>query len=123
MLAVIFEVLPADDQKQTYLDMAADLRPLLNSIDGFISIERFESLYTPGKMLSLSFWRDEQAIETWRKMEEHRAAQAAGRNHVFADYRLRVASVIRDYGLFNRDQAPADSRTFHEPKPIVNGSR
>ena len=121
MIAVIFEVLPADGQRQTYLDIAADLRPLLNTIDGFISIERFESLTTPGKVLSLSFWRDEQAVEVWRQVEGHRAAQARGRNEVFGDYRLRVASVLRDYGMFNREQAPVDSRAIHDKKPLVTG--
>ena len=122
MIAVIFEVLPADGYKQTYLDIAADLRPLLETIDGFISIERFQSLTTPAKILSLSFWRDEQAVEAWRQLEAHRAAQAQGRAGVFADYRLRVASVLRDYGMFNRDEAPADSRAIHDPKPLVTGT-
>ncbi len=122
MIAVIFEVLPADGHRQTYLDIAADLRPLLDGIDGFISIERFQSLTTPTKMLSLSFWRDEQAVETWRQLEEHRAAQAKGRAKVFGDYRLRVASVVRDYGMFNREEAPTDSRAVHDQKPLVTGS-
>ncbi len=122
MVAVIFEVLPADGLKQTYLDIAADLRPLLDGVDGFISIERFQSLTTPGKMLSLSFWRDEQAVEAWRKLDPHRAAQAKGRAAVFGDYRLRVASVLRDYGMFNRDQAPADSRAIHDPKAAITGT-
>ena len=122
MIAVIFEVLPADGQRQTYLDIAADLRPLLNTIDGFISIERFESLTTPGKVLSLSFWRDEQAVESWRKLEAHRAAQASGRVEVFADYHLRVATVLRDYGMFSREQAPADSRAVHDAKPVISSN-
>ena len=113
MIAVIFEVRPKDGHKQDYLDIAASLRPLLDEIDGFISIERFESLSEPGKILSLSFWRDERAIETWRKLEAHRAAQAKGRADVFKDYRLRIAGVIRDYGMFEREQAPLDSRQFH----------
>jgi heme-degrading monooxygenase HmoA len=113
MLAVIFEVIPKLEQKQEYLDIAASLRPLLNEIDGFISIERFESLSTPGKVLSLSFWRDEQAIQAWRQMEEHRAAQSRGRGDIFKDYRLRIASVVRDYGMFEREQAPLDSQAFH----------
>lgn len=112
MIAIIFEVWPA--HRQEYLDIAASLRPLLDEIDGFISIERFESLNEPGKILSLSFWRDEEAVEQWRQMEAHRSAQAAGRESVFNDYRLRVAGVIRDYGMFEREQAPADSRAFHE---------
>jgi heme-degrading monooxygenase HmoA len=113
MIAVIFEVCPKDGHKQDYLDIAASLRPLLDEIDGFISIERFESLYEPGKILSLSFWRDERAIETWRRLEMHRAAQAKGRADIFKDYRLRIAGVIRDYGMFEREQAPLDSRQFH----------
>lgn len=113
MIAVIFEVWPRSEQKQAYLDIAAQLRPLLNEIEGFISIERFESLSEPGKILSLSFWRDEQAVETWRKQSEHRIAQARGRSDVFQNYRLRVAAVIRDYGMFEREQAPEDSRHLH----------
>lgn len=110
MIAVIFEVCPHAGHKQTYLEIAAALRPLLDEIDGFIAIERFESLTTPGKVLSLSFWRDEAAVEAWRRVEAHRAAQTSGRQHLFADYRLRVAGVIRDYGMTAREQAPADSR-------------
>lgn len=113
MLAVMFEVRVNDEQKQEYLDIAAHLRPLLDSIDGFISIERFESLYEPGKVLSLSFWRDEQAVEAWRQRGEHREAQARGRADIFRDYRIRVAGVIRDYGKFDREQAPQDSRQLH----------
>jgi heme-degrading monooxygenase HmoA len=113
MIAVIFEVWPKDQRRQEYLDIAAGLRPLLDNIDGFISIERFESLNEPGKILSLSFWRDETAIKEWRQLELHRAAQAKGRAGVFKDYRLRIAGVIRDYGMFNREQAPPDSRQFH----------
>jgi heme-degrading monooxygenase HmoA len=113
MIAVIFEVWPADGRRQEYLDIAAELRPLLDEIDGFLSIERFESLSEPGKVLSLSFWRDEQALETWRQLAEHRRAPARGRAEVFADYRLRVAHVLRDYGLTEREQAPADSRVVH----------
>lgn len=113
MIAVIFEVWPKSERKQEYLDIAAQLRPLLDNIDGFISIERFESLSEPGKILSLSFWRDEQAVEAWRRLGEHRIAQARGRAEVFQDYRLRVVSVIRDYGMFVREQAPDDSRQLH----------
>jgi heme-degrading monooxygenase HmoA len=114
MIAVIFEVRPKEGQTQEYLDLAASLRPLLENIDGFLSIERFESLYEPGKILSLSFWRDEKAVEEWRKLEAHREVQAQGRAEVFKDYRLRVASVLRDYGMFEREQAPLDSRQFHD---------
>ena len=116
MIAVIFEVVPAPGRKQDYLDLAASLRPALEKLDGFISIERFESLSKQGKILSLSIWRDEAAVKRWRQFEGHRAAQAKGRAGVFADYRLRVASVIRDYGRFERKQAPADSRALHDAK-------
>ncbi|CAN7157814.1 antibiotic biosynthesis monooxygenase [Acidovorax sp. LjRoot129] len=113
MMAVIFEVEPAPGQKAAYLGAAAALRPLLEQIDGFISIERFASLSTPEKLLSLSFWRDEEAVARWRQMEAHRATQQAGRDHIFANYRLRVADVVRDYGMHDRAQAPTDSRSVH----------
>jgi heme-degrading monooxygenase HmoA len=113
MIAVIFEVIPAPGRQQEYLDLAAALRPQLERMDGFISIERFESLTNPGKILSLSIWRDEDAVKRWRNVEEHRAAQAKGRGGIFAGYRLRVASVIRDYGMLEREQAPDDSRAVH----------
>ncbi len=113
MIAVIFEVWPAEKKAGSYFDIAASLRPELEKIDGFISIERFESLTTKGKYLSLSFWRDEEAVRAWRNQDEHRLAQSAGRHGVFANYRLRVASVVRDYGLSERDQAPKDSRGVH----------
>lgn len=113
MIAVIFEVWPAEDKAHQYFDIAAALRAELNTIDGFISIERFESLSTKGKYLSLSFWRDEKAVQSWRNQEAHRLAQNQGRHGVFANYRLRVASVIRDYGMDERDQAPEDSRETH----------
>ena len=113
MIAVIFEVVPAPGQRDIYLQTAACLRPQLERIDGFISIERFESLSEPGKLLSLSFWRDEAAVAAWRNVEAHRQAQAMGRGGVFADYRLRIAGVVRDYGMNAREQAPADSRAAH----------
>jgi heme-degrading monooxygenase HmoA len=114
MIAVIFEVVPRPGRTQDYLDAAAALRPLLAGIDGFLSIERFQSLTDPGKILSLSFWRDEEAVAQWRRLEAHRNTQAFGRQEAFADYRLRVAHVLRDYGMFEREQAPADSRARHE---------
>lgn len=113
MIAVIFEAETSADAQAEYLDWAAELRPLLSDIDGFVSIERFQSLTTPGRLLSLSFWRDEAAVARWRALPEHRRAQAAGRDHVFAGYRLRIAEVIRDYGMNDRAEAPADSREFH----------
>ncbi len=113
MIAVIFEVWPVEGNAKEYLDLAGELRPLLENIEGFISIERFESVATKGKYLSLSFWRDEEAIHTWRNMEDHRKAQEMGRSRVFSEYRIRVASVVRDYGMKNRDEAPKDSRAAH----------
>ena len=113
MIAVIFEAQPRPGRTDAYLEAAARLRPLLEKIDGFVSIERFESLTTPGKILSLSLWRDEEAVRSWRNVEEHRRIQAAGRQSIFADYRLRVAAVIRDYGMNDRAQAPEDSRRVH----------
>jgi len=113
MIAVIFEVQPAPGHEQDYLETAARLRAELESADGFVSIERFSSLTQPGKILSLSFWRDEAAVQAWRTRESHRAAQSRGRAGIFENYRLRVAQVLRDYGMNDRDQAPADSRTVH----------
>lgn len=113
MIAVIFEVIPREGMKDTYLDAAASLRHHLDRIDGFVSIERFESLTQPGKYLSLSFWRDEDAVRNWRTLEEHRHMQQLGRARLFADYRLRVAGVIRDYGMLDRAGAPEDSKALH----------
>jgi heme-degrading monooxygenase HmoA len=113
MIAVIFEVWPDPEHRETYLGTAAALKPLYEKIDGFISVERFESLTTPGKLLSLSIWRDEAAVAQWRAIETHRIAQARGREKLFLDYRLRVATVIRDYGMIEREQAPADNRAIH----------
>ena len=116
MIAIIFEVWPADGRKGDYLELAARLKSELERMDGFISVERFQSLTDPDKLLSLSFWRDEAAVAAWRHYAVHRAAQSAGRAGIFRDYRLRVAAVVRDYGLdVRREQAPADSRSVHEP--------
>jgi heme-degrading monooxygenase HmoA len=114
MIAVIFEVWPASGRKEDYLAIAATLRAELEQIDGFISVERFQSLTDAGKLLSLSFWRDEEAAARWRNQAQHRASQAKGRGGVFADYRLRIASVMRDYGMTERAEAPADSRAAHK---------
>lgn len=110
MMAVIFEFEPAEGRREEYLDWAAALRPEVEKIEGFISVERFESITRPGRMVSISFWEDEAAIRRWRSHPAHREAQAAGRAGLFRDYRLRVAEVKRDYGPTDRDQAPADSR-------------
>jgi heme-degrading monooxygenase HmoA len=114
MIAVIFEVEPAGESgRARYLDIAAALKADLALIDGFVSVERFESLSNPGRMLSLSFFRDEAAVRAWRNVAAHRAAQTAGRDGVFRNYRLRIAQVVRDYGLDLRDEAPEDSRSAH----------
>jgi len=115
MIAVIFEVFPADDHKNDYLEQAARLRGELECMDGFISVERFQSLTDPDKLLSLSFWRDQDAVAGWRSRAGHRAAQSAGRKGVFRDYRLRIGTVVRDYGMSERrEQAPADSRAIYD---------
>lgn len=116
MIAVIFEASLREGRAERYLDLAAQLRPLLERVDGFVSIERFRSLADPDKLLSLSFWRDERAVVHWRQLEAHRVAQHEGREQVFADYRLRVASVLRDYGMQDRAQAPVDSRCVHDAR-------
>ncbi len=113
MIAIIFEVWPNPEHREVYLSTAASLRPLFEKIDGFISVERFESLTEPGKLLSLSIWRDEQAVAEWRAVEAHRIAQARGREKLFLDYRLRVAAVMRDYGMKEREEAPADNRALY----------
>lgn len=113
MIAVIFEVEPKAGQVDAYLDIAATLAPELEEFDGFISVERFESLKNPGKLLSLSFWRDEESLQRWRNHGRHRRAQEAGRNGIFHDYRLRIAGVIRDYGMDRREEAPGDSLAHH----------
>lgn len=113
MIAVIFEVEPREGCMEAYLRLAAGLKQELEAIDGFVSIERFHSLTQPGRLLSLSFWRDEDAVRRWRALESHRAAQRTGRGQLFADYRLRVAQVLRDYGMNEREQAPPDSRAMH----------
>ena len=114
MFAVIFEVNPKPEQWEAYLGYAKSLRPELERIDGFISVERFESLTNPNKLLSLSFFRDEEAVKAWRNTAQHRIAQAAGRSGIFSGYRLRIAGVFRDYGLHDREQAPDDSRSVHK---------
>jgi len=113
MIAVIFEVMPHEAHKDDYFKMAAELKPELEKIKGFISVERFQSIQDAGKILSLSFWADEESVKNWRTLEIHRHAQAEGRKIIFKDYHLRIASVVRDYGMFNRDEATQDSRNFH----------
>lgn len=113
MIAVIFEFTPAEGRKQEYFDLVAELRAELDKAEGFISIERFESLTTPGKFVSLQFWKDEASVAKWRNLQLHRRAQAKGRAGIFREYRLRVAEVQRDYTLGDRSQAPKDSLAAH----------
>jgi heme-degrading monooxygenase HmoA len=113
MITVIFEAFLAKGKWDKYLDITAKLRPELNKIEGFISIERFQSIANPEKVLSLSFWENEESIAQWRNIELHRAAQAKGRKSIFEDYRIRIANVVRDYSLTSREQAPMDSKLIH----------
>ena len=110
MLAVIFEVTPSEEGKSEYLEIAAELREFLENRDGFISIERFQSLTEEGKILSLSFWHDENAVTKWRNVLAHSNAQKKGKESLFQTYRIRVAEVIRDYTATDRNEAPADSK-------------
>ncbi|SDE60766.1 Heme-degrading monooxygenase HmoA [Salipiger thiooxidans] len=113
MIAIIFEVVPAEGRRDDYLDIAAAMRPMVEEVEGFLSVERFESLTNPGKLLSISFFEDEAAVERWRRLTDHRAAQRAGREGIFADYRLKVCHVLRDYGMTERAGAPQDSLDTH----------
>ncbi|MEO8404455.1 MAG: antibiotic biosynthesis monooxygenase [Chitinophagaceae bacterium] len=113
MIAVIFEVIPHPDHRNEYFSIAAELKPILEKMEGFISIERFQSLNDQDKVLSLSFWKDEESIRHWRTLEMHRMAQAKGRETIFKDYHLRIAAVVRDYGMFDRKEAPVDSRNIY----------
>ena len=113
MIAIIFEVEPHPERKDAYLNIAGKLRADLESIEGFVSIERFQSITNPDRMLSLSFFEDEEAVIRWRNLASHRAAQKAGRDGLFNGYRLRVAQVLRDYGMEDRAEAPEDSLAEH----------
>ncbi|WP_425098007.1 antibiotic biosynthesis monooxygenase family protein [Tropicibacter sp. S64] len=113
MIAIIFEVTPKDGKKDAYLDIAAQMRPLVNEVEGFLGVERFQSLTNPDKLLSISFFEDEAAVDRWRQLAAHRKAQSQGKNHLFADYRLKVCHVLRDYGPHDRAEAPDDSRAAH----------
>lgn len=113
MIAIIFEVIPAEGRKAEYLDIAAQMRPMVHEVEGFISVERFQSLTNPEKLLSISFFEDEDAVDRWRRLAAHRGAQKAGRDGIFSDYLLKVCHVLRDYGMTDREQAPADSKATH----------
>lgn len=106
MFVVVFEVQPKDGREQDYLDLAASLRPEVERIDGFISVERFQGLAQPKRLVSISFWRDEEAVKRWREHNRHHLAQLSGRGEIFADYRITVAEVERQYGMFERAEAP-----------------
>ena len=113
MIAVIFEFTPHDGRFADYKALAEGLADDVRNADGFLSIERFESISNKGKFVSLSFWRDEEAVRKWRTLQKHREAQKQGRGGIFASYRLRVAQVMRDYTMDERAQTPKDSRIFH----------
>ena len=113
MIAVIFEFTPAEGRFPDYMELVGTLKTDLDKADGFISLERFESITNKGKFVSLQFWRDEESVRKWRNLQRHREVQAKGRAEIFKSYRLRIAGVIRDYTMDERDQAPADSRSFH----------
>ncbi len=113
MIAVIFEFTPAPGRFSDYMDLVGQLKPELDKAEGFISLERFESITAPGKFVSLQFWRDEESVAKWRNVQKHREAQKRGRGGIFTSYRLRIAGVIRDYTMDGRGQAPADSVAAH----------
>ena len=113
MIAVVFEFTPAEGRFQEYMDLVAQLKPELDKAEGFISIERFESITMPGKYVSLQFWRYEDCVRKWRNLQQHREAQKKGRGGIFASYRLRIASVLRDYTMVERNEVPADSLSVH----------
>lgn len=113
MIAVIFEFTPAEGRFPEYMDLVAQLKPELEKAEGFLSIERFQSITSPGKYVSVQFWRDEECVREWRNLGQHREAQKKGRAGIFASYRLRIASVLRDYTMENRAQVPADSVAVH----------
>jgi heme-degrading monooxygenase HmoA len=113
MIAVIFEFTPAPGRFAEYMDLVGRLKPELEKAEGFISLERFESITAPGKFVSLQFWRDEESVRRWRNLQQHREAQKKGRGGIFASYRLRIAGVLRDYTMDQRDEAPRDSVAAH----------
>jgi heme-degrading monooxygenase HmoA len=113
MIAVIFEFTPREGRFPEYMELVGQLKPELDKAEGFLSIERFESITTKGKFLSLQFWKDEESVKKWRNLQKHREAQKKGRAGIIASYRLRIAGVIRDYSMDERAQAPADSVSVH----------
>jgi heme-degrading monooxygenase HmoA len=113
MIAVIFEFTPTPGRFAEYMDLVGRLKPELEKAEGFVSLERFESITAPGKFVSLQFWRDEESVRRWRNLQQHREAQKRGRGGIFASYRLRIAGVLRDYTMDQRDEAPRDSVAAH----------
>ena len=113
MIAVIFEFTPVEGRFPEYMKVVDTLREDLAKAEGFISLERFESITSKGKFLSLQFWRDEESVRKWRNLQKHREAQKKGRASIFASYRLRIAGVLRDYAMDEREQAPRDSVEIH----------
>ena len=113
MIAVIFEFTPAPGRFPDYMALVGQLKPEQDKAEGFVSLERFESITAPGQFLSLQFWRDEESVKKWRNVQKHRDAQKQGRAGIFASYRLRIAGVIRDYTMDGRAQAPSDSVAAH----------
>jgi heme-degrading monooxygenase HmoA len=118
MIAAIAEIFLKDNQMQEYTDFAAQLKPLVDKIEGFISNERFQSVADPNKILSLSFWENEESIKQFRNLELHRLAETKSRESIFSDYRIRIANVSRDYGMVDRKEAPTDSKMFHDRKDL-----
>ena len=96
MFSVIFEVNRKPERKDEYLDLAKQLKPVLQKIDGFIDNERFESQIKQGWLLSHSTWRDEKSVIRWRTEGEHHQVQKRGRFDIFRDYHLRVGDVVSD---------------------------
>ena len=113
MIAIIFEVTPNEGMADDYLKIAGEMRGFVERIDGFISVERFQSLTNPDKLLSISFFKNEAAVKEWRQLTAHRSAQKVGRETLSRDYRLRVLQVLRDYGKDDRGQAPSASLNVH----------
>ena len=113
MIAIIFEVTPKPDKKADYLDLAAEMRPIIEKVEGFISVERVQSLTNPEKLLPISLFEDEAAVDRWRKLATHRKVQSKGRREIFDDYSSKVLQVLRNYGMTDREEAPKDSLKVH----------
>ncbi len=97
MIGLFFEVLPKAGREETYFEMARLLRPELDKHDGLVFIDRYRSLSTGGLILSHQLWSSEECLIRWRENTKHKTVQRAGREQHFADYRLRVARLIREW--------------------------